>query len=637
MRHGTLACAAVAALVLATCVAGTNIVYDGPLPTLPAGAPRAIEGFPGSMFGVPYTELPLPENAFRGLYEHTTCLTDQLIRPASTAELSAAIKEVAAKAAAAGRPLKMRTAHTKFATMQSFPCPIQPADPKTGVRPTTKRADAPYVAGIMMDKMTKVLSHDKATNLLRVQAQINIRELLEYGNANGISPPRSSLPWWQGLTLGGIFATASHGSGLHVTSMICDWVKDFTWIDATGKVHVSAKGSPEFNAQCGGIGLLGSITEFNLEMTPTSNTLLSTWYLKPDTNLAEDIEKMLNITPHLVLMWRPDIGRYTGHMQRPAPEGAAVIKSATSNVIPQFTELQAGMLGPSLRNWQNDPFNRDWFYWVGAFDTISCTSALTNAVGASWATKPGPLSALGMNIPILEGVAPTNNIISTECGDRCAFTSKKMQANALDVEFAFEKKRLPQVIADIKAIIAQDLRGLPGWGSATRCLLPGYFVFRFGHTSKKQSDIGMAANLDEPVYVQQQMLASKNTPGVPSKYEWVQDTYEQIMLCKHDGRPHPGKNWDRTFTNPRCPVVPKYGPGLARMTAMQDKYDPQRVFEPELFTRAIAGEKYALKPKCQLDRTCYCEADENCADGFKCVPSIAFPEYKACRPIVMNK
>jgi hypothetical protein len=30
------------------------------------------------------------------------------------------------------------------------------------------------------------------------------------------------------------------------------------------------------------------------------------------------------------------------------------------------------------------------------------------------------------------------------------------------------------------------------------------------------------------------------------------------------------------------------------------------------------------------------QANEHCADGFKCVPSIAFPEYKACRPIVMN-
>jgi hypothetical protein len=48
------------------------------------------------------------------------------------------------------------------------------------------------------------------------------------------------------------------------------------------------------------------------------------------------------------------------------------------------------------------------------------------------------------------------------------------------------------------------------------------------------------------------MMASKATPGIPSRYEWVQETYEQLTLCKYDGRPHTGKNWDRTFTNPRC-------------------------------------------------------------------------------------
>lgn len=42
-----------------------------------------------------------------------------------------------------------------------------------------------------------------------------------------------------------------------------------------------------------------------------------------------------------------------------------------------------------------------------------------------------------------------------------------------DTEFAFEHERLPQVIADIKEIIKKDLRGVPGWGAHTRCLLPG--------------------------------------------------------------------------------------------------------------------------------------------------------------------
>lgn len=32
-----------------------------------------------------------------------------------------------------------------------------------------------------------------------------------------------------------------------------------------------------------------------------------------------------------------------------------------------------------------------------------------------------------------------------------------------DVEFAFEKERLPEWIADIKHLIKKDLRSIPGW------------------------------------------------------------------------------------------------------------------------------------------------------------------------------
>lgn len=41
-------------------------------------------------------------------------------------------------------------------------------------------------------------------------------------------------------------------------------------------------------------------------------------------------------------------------------------------------------------------------------------------------------SAYGAGIiPIYEGVALTNHAASTECGDRCAFTNKKMSATAV--------------------------------------------------------------------------------------------------------------------------------------------------------------------------------------------------------------
>lgn len=580
-----------------------------------------------------YVPPPLPQNAYRGTYGHTTCDTDtELVIPTSTQELSDAVKALAKRAASEGRPLKVRATRQGFATIPSFTCSEQPSDPANGKPEGPK---APLKAGVMLNNMTKVLAADHKKNQLTVQAQITLKDLYEAATANNMSIPRSSLPWWQGLTIGGIMSTTSHGSGHNVTSMVCDWIVNVTFIDGKGEIHTVGKGSDELRGICGSIGLLGIVTEVTLQLTETTNTRLSTWYVRDDDNIFEDIEKMLQITPYLVVFWRPDIGKFTGHMQRPAEPGAKVFKDAKSNVIPHFTPAMAAVLGPALRSWQGDAFNSDLMYIAGRGDTISCTTAMTMAVGAPWATRPTPgTSVLGVNIPILEGVAPTNQIISTDCGDQCAWISKGMQATALDVEFAFEKEHLKNVITDIKALIAKDLKGLPGLFANTRCLMPGYYVFRFGKGCN--SFTGMASGMKEPVYVQQQMLSSRNTPGLPSRYEWIQETYEQLLSCKYNARPHWGKNWDRTFTNPKCPVAPKYGKGIAALSKLQDKYDPSRVYEPELWRRMVKDEKYWLKPKCQVERSCYCEEDIHCADGFKCAPSIAFPEFKACRPKIMN-
>jgi hypothetical protein len=57
---------------------------------------------------------------------HTTCSTDELIRPESTEQLAAAIKDLRARAQQQGRLLKMRATRPQFATMQSLACAQQP-------------------------------------------------------------------------------------------------------------------------------------------------------------------------------------------------------------------------------------------------------------------------------------------------------------------------------------------------------------------------------------------------------------------------------------------------------------------------------------------------------------------------------
>lgn len=63
------------------------------------------------------------------------------------------------------------------------------------------------------------------------------------------------------------------------------------------------------------------------------------------------------------------------------------------------------------------------------------------------------------------------------------------------------------------------------------------------------------------------------------------------------------------------------------MVAMQDRFDPSRVFEPELWARLAAGEPYQLKPKCILDRSCYCEVSQPCITHLKVILK---PHHRQC-------
>ena len=65
--------------------------------------------------------------------------------------------------------------------------------------------------------------------------------------------------------------------------------------------------------------------------------------------------------------------------------------------------------------------------------------------------------------------------------------------------------------------------------------------------------------------------------------------------------------------------------------AIRDAHDPQKIFEPLLFTKILAGAPPKYGPRCALSGECFCREDAHCGQGRKCVPSAAFPEYRACR------
>lgn len=103
-----------------------------------------------------------------------------------------------------------------------------------------------------------------------------------------------------------------------------------------------------------------------------------------------------------------------------------------------------------------------------------------------------------------------------------------------------------------------------------------------------------------------------------------------VRACRYKGKPHWGKNKPRDFTHTSCRVR-DHLPFWDQMVAFQAQSDPQRIFEPPLFSAMAAGSPAAApSPGCALRGECFCTNSSHCATGYRCRPSAAFPEYKMC-------
>jgi hypothetical protein len=63
------------------------------------------------------------------------------------------------------------------------------------------------------------------------------------------------------------------------------------------------------------------------------------------------------------------------------------------------------------------------------------------------------------------------------------------------------------------------------------------------------------------------------------------------------------------------------------------RYDPNKVFESIIMKQVIDKSGSFYGPQCDVKRQCFCKEDSHCAAGFACVPSMAHPQYKVCKPV----
>lgn len=161
----------------------------------------------------------------------------------------------------------------------------------------------------------------------------------------------------------------------------------------------------------------------------------------------------------------------------------------------------------------------------------------------------------------------------------------------------------------------------------------GHYLIRFGRRSDDYA--AMWGGLKEPVVVELSLLRDRGQPNVPAKYSWVQEIVEQLTLCKYKARSHFGKNFDRTYGHPDCPITANLH-DWAGLWALARKYDPEGAFTPPLAERVQARTTAPRYPGCALSKECYCVEDSDCGredpSAWACVKSAAFPQFRACKP-----
>ncbi|KAG1656950.1 hypothetical protein FOA52_012054, partial [Chlamydomonas sp. UWO 241] len=179
-------------------------------------------------------------------------------------------------------------------------------------------------------------------------------------------------------------------------------------------------------------------------------------------------------------------------------------------------------------------------------------------------------------------------------------------------------------MTDVRSIISREVSQL-NQGQCLPSLIE--FAMRFGRSSDSPMDM---AYQQDTVYVDVLSARGPHLVDAPSTYQHVFDEIEQLTLCKYKARVHWGKNQNRAFTNPNCPLKDKF-PRLQEILNEAKQYDPYSVFVTPVIRQMLSGDLPAKNYACAVRNECYCTEDWHCGYGHSCVPANTFGEYLVCR------
>ena len=239
------------------------------------------------------------------------CIFDHHIIPTSTEEVTKLVKILHS-----ATPLvKIRATRRGFHSSAGFVCPGPRASTKKEFHANLVDGSLPPSITMLLHRLNNVIKVDANRHMLTVGAGMTLFNLLDAAELHNMSIRAGALPIYGNLTVSGVILASAHGSGLGTISSLGDLVTKVKWVNGKGEILVSdtatEPGAEEVKALVGGLGLLGIVIEFTLQLEPRSRTVVETRNNLDDMNIVADVTTMLEEeTPHVIVHWRPDDGKY---------------------------------------------------------------------------------------------------------------------------------------------------------------------------------------------------------------------------------------------------------------------------------------------------------------------------------------
>ncbi|KAJ3693978.1 hypothetical protein LUZ60_009458 [Juncus effusus] len=533
-------------------------------------------------------------NAYGTFPDRSVCHAGHVVYPKSEQELIDVV------ANSTSSKIKMKVA-TRFShSIPKLACP----GGSNGLIISTRHLDS--IVNINYEKMQ-----------ITVESGVTLKRLIEAAAQADLALPY--VPYWWGLTIGGLLSTGAHGSSLWGKgSAVHEYVVGMRLVtpaparQSFATIRVLEEGDPDLNAAKVSLGVLGVISQVTIKLEPMFKRSIA-YVMRDDDDLAEQV----------VTFGREhefaDMGWYPGHKKVLYRKDDRVPRNVSGNGVYDFIGFRpTPILATEINRFAEETLEN-----VGDGDAKCLESKLTTSTLA--------LSAYGLtnNNLIFTGYPVIGYQNKMQASGGCAFGLEDSLITACPwdprVKGSFFHQTTVSISLDQVREFIHDVQKLRDIHVKALCGLELYdgILMRYAKASSaylgKQSDV---LDFDITYY-------RSHDPSTPRLYEDFLEEIEQMAVLKYNGLPHWGKNRNLAFDG----VIKKYN-NSRRFLEVKNQYDPDGLFSSEWSDKILGlnGSVIVKKEGCALEGLCICSEDAHCAPnkGYYCRPGKVYKNARVC-------